>query len=326
MVRGFASARSPLRSSPWNRPSALAAGLLLAVACSHTQAPPPKPPPAPLEFLGEWGVQGSGPSKLDSPVAITTDPAGMLYVSDAGSRFIHKFDLQGTPHLAFQQDGLRAPAGVTVDLGGALYVTDFKGGHVFIFLPDGRLLREMGPGPKRRFESPSDVAVDPDGNIYVCEFGGDKIDKFNARGRLLKSWGKKGGGPGDFNGPTIVVAGPDGFLYVADTGNNRIQRFTLDGEVTAWTMAEGPNSKLDFPIALAVSDKNVFVLDAYKPELLVWTLAGQFVLSDDLGGRLMPPMHQKFPSPAALAYGPGKQLIVLTPSLGGRILRFRLNL
>lgn len=322
----FAFLRHPFRRSPWSRPTALAAGLLLAVACSHTQAPPPKPPPAPLEFLGEWGVQGSGPGKLDNPVAVATDSDGMLYISDAGSRFIQKFDLQGTAHLAFQQDGLRAPAGVTVDHGGALYVADFKGGHVFIFWPDGRLLREMGPGPRSRFDSPSDVAVDPDGNIYVSEFAGDKIDKFNARGRLLKSWGKKGGGPGEFDGPAIVVFGPDGFLYVADTGNNRIQRFTSEGELTAWSMAEGPGSKLDFPIAMAVSDKNVFVLDAYKPQLLVWTLAGQFVLADDLGGRLMPPMHQKFPSSAALAYGPGKQLVVLSPSLGGRILLFRLNL
>src|SRR5580692_7294212 len=89
----------PLR--PWCNATA---GILLIIAitslagCSQTPTEAKSPTPAPpvLEFVAQFGVRGGGPGQLSEPVSIATDPLSNVYIADAGSQFIHKFDWQGT--------------------------------------------------------------------------------------------------------------------------------------------------------------------------------------------------------------------------------------
>lgn len=295
-------------------------GVLLASACSRS-APqaPPKPPPPPLEYLGEWGVKGDGPGQLSRPTSFTVDFAGRVYIADAGSGFVHKFDPKGEPLLSFQEAGLRFPTDIAVDNAGAIYVADSVRSSIFIFYPDGTRFRQIRCAHKGGPREALGVTVDDDGNMFVVDPDSHKIQKFNPRGRLVKVW-DAGDGVGEFAYPVKAAVGPDGLLYVVDARGNHIQRFTRDGDlVSAWGTTETAPDEIQGLSGIAMSGKYVFADDGVNHRVHVWTLDGQHKLSDDLGGRLS---HDSLAPD--IAVNPDGELLVLDP-VGPRVLRFRIN-
>jgi DNA-binding beta-propeller fold protein YncE len=111
-----------------------------------------------------------------------------------------------------------------------------KGGQVWEFSPEGKVLRTLGkPGGAAApdfFFAPNDVIVAPNGTIFVSEghgAGNNRVYKFSKDGKLIKEWGKLGTGPGEFDQPHSLAFDSKGLLYIADRNNNRIQVFDQDG-------------------------------------------------------------------------------------------------
>jgi DNA-binding beta-propeller fold protein YncE len=252
---------------------------------------------------------------------MATDATGLVYIADAGSGFVHKFDPLGEPLLSFAPEGMRRATGIAVDLGGAIYVADYARETVLVFFPDGSKLREMRGSPRQPFRGPVGVAVDGEGNLFVVEFDAHRIQKFDSRGRFVKAWGKDGSGTGEFHFPVGAAMGPDGFLYVADTHNRRIEKFTRDGAfVAAWGSAGTAPDQMGDVTGIAVSDKYVFVADSGNHRIALWTLDGHHKLTESLADRVQTEME----TPTAVALGPHGELLVLDPA-GARVLRFRIN-
>jgi len=163
------------------------------------------------------------------------------------------FDSTGTLVRSFGAGLLLSPHGIHVDHEGNVWVTDCActggsagqrpgaGHQVYKFSPDGQLLMTLGKAGGGKgteyFYQPNDVLVTPNGDIYVAE-GHSSSDTANARilkfskdGTLLASWGKKGGGPGEFDQPHALAMDSRGRLFVGDRSNNRIQILDQDGKL-----------------------------------------------------------------------------------------------
>jgi streptogramin lyase len=293
--------------------------LLFAAGCSPTrqQAQAAPAPPA-VEFIGEWGTRGQAPGELDEPAGLAVDTAGRVFIADRSTGLVQKFEVDGTPLLAFEDSSVRSAAGIAVDSGGAIYVADPRQGRIDIFFPEGQLLRQLRAVSQRGFDGPYEFSVDDRGAIYVPDPAASRIQVLSPRGRVIRAWraGSSGNQP---DHPAIVVAGPDGFVYTGDPGSGRIVKFTREGrEVAAWGQQAGATVSL---LGLAVSPQYVFALRGASPRLEIWTLDGQQVLTDDLGGRLVgAPV-----SGTTIAWSPGGDLLVLDPS-APRVLRFRIHL
>jgi tripartite motif-containing protein 71 len=293
---------------------------LIPLSFHETQ---PVPPPSPLEYLGEWGVKGDGPGQLSRPAWLATDVAGNVYIADAGSRFVHKFNPQGGPLLSFQDDRLKTPTCIAVDHGGAIYVTDRERGSILVFLPEGKRLREIRPRPGGQAQVPVSVAVDDEGSIFVVEQKSNQIEKFHPSSRLIKAWGPRDAS-GEMILPGTIALGPDGFLYALDISGSRVQKFTRDGEFVAGWGEAGTASQAEYSAeagsGIAVSEKYVFLADASNQGVRVWTLDGRPKLVDDLGGRLRSDTLSLF----RMSWSPRGELLVLD-FRGARVLRFRIN-
>lgn len=307
-----------------------AAGLLTSIivaalaGCSQTSTAAKSPLPAApaLEFLSQFGVRGGGPGQLSEPVSIATDLLGNVYIADAGSQFIHKFDWQGTPLLSFTEDALKHPQWIAVDSDGDIYVSDPVRASVFVIYPGGErdVHRELHLRSRPGKEGFVSVAAGSDDSIYVLNSGSGKLDTYSPRFRLTQSW-EPVSGTGDAGsrwGP--VVMGPDGNLYIFDEHGSRIMRFTDGGQlVSEIKLAPGGNAGR-LSSQFAVSRTSIFAMDADGRVAHVWTIAGKPMFDQDLA----PQLGQAFRPPPALAVSPRGELLVLDQPLA-RVLRYRAN-
>jgi DNA-binding beta-propeller fold protein YncE len=181
---------------------------------------------------------GQGVYAVNFAQQVRVDPQDNVWIVDAGSNQVVKFDADGRFQLVLgrkpENITLRPGPGVPAS-GGMPAEAPAAGGR------GGEGGRGGGGGGRGggapgagingdSFNRPSDVTWDRAGNIYVADgFGGNnRIAKFTKDGNFVKSWGQTGSAQGQFNQIRGLASDAAGNLYVADAGNKRIQVF--DGE------------------------------------------------------------------------------------------------
>jgi hypothetical protein len=122
-------------------------------------------------------------------------------------------------------------------------------------LPHGALLvRNARPSDNKRFELPAvevtrigsldgpDVTVfgritgvelSTDGRIFVVDGQSSQVRAFLPDGTLAFTFGRSGGGPGEFRDPRGIVRSPAGTLWIMDRGNQRYTEISEAGELLA---------------------------------------------------------------------------------------------
>ncbi|MSO63276.1 MAG: 6-bladed beta-propeller [Acidobacteria bacterium] len=187
---------------------------------------------------------GQGVYAINFAQQVRVDPQDNVWIVDAGSNQVVKFDADGRFRLVLgrkpENIPLRPGPGVSATAADAEFVAKNAAPAAGRGGPGGG-----GGGGGRGgnatpgagingdgFNRPSDVTWDRAGNIYVADgFGSNsRIAKFNKDGDFLKTWGHTGSGPGQFSEIRGIASDAAGNIYVADAGNKRIQVF--DGEGT----------------------------------------------------------------------------------------------
>jgi hypothetical protein len=178
---------------------------------------------------------GQGVYGINFAQQARVDPQDNIWIVDAGSNQVMKFDADGRfqmvlgrkPENIPVRPGPGVPASGGMPAAGAAPEAGRGGGG-------GGRGGGSAPGAGINgdaFSRPSDVTWDRAGNIYVADgFGtNNRIAKFTKDGNFLKTWGQTGSGQGQFSGIRGLVSDAAGNLYVADAGNKRIQVFDAEG-------------------------------------------------------------------------------------------------
>lgn len=226
-------------------------------------------------FAGTVGVEGDtdgiGTSaSLHTPLNITGDLAGNLYVSEFGNQGIRRIAPSGQttllagkigPNIGSRQgsdDGegrqasFRHPRGLATDTAGNVFIADEFNNLIRKMTPAGSVStvaglspeksagHRDGPGSEARFQNPVAIAVTADGTAYVADVGNHVIRKITPDGTVSTFAGKPGeagyangiGSEARFDHLRAVDLDKDGNLYVADA-NNAVRRITPAGSVSA---------------------------------------------------------------------------------------------
>jgi DNA-binding beta-propeller fold protein YncE len=186
---------------------------------------------------------------------------------------ILEFDPSGKLLKSFGAGLFAYPHGFTLDRDGNLWASDVNdqetvlgmsaknaegvvmGQEVLKLSPEGKVLMTLGKegvagtGPDM-FDRPTGVAIAPNGDIFVADghypnkHDTARVVKFSKDGHFIKSWGRKGGGPGEFDEPhDIFIGGSQNRVYVADRRNRRIQVADQEGNfIAAWKQFGQPSS------------------------------------------------------------------------------------
>ena len=79
------------------------------------------------------------------------------------------------------------------------------------------------------FSRVDQVAFDRADNLYVLDGGASRVLMFDRAGRFVRQFGKKGGGPGEFQAPFGMTVLTDGTVAVADLAARSYSLFGADG-------------------------------------------------------------------------------------------------
>ena len=187
---------------------------------------------------------GQGVYAVNFAQQVRVDPQDNIWIVDAGSNQVVKFDADGRFQLVLgrkpENITLRPSAGaparqLDVPPESAAPAPGGRGGAPEGGRGGGGRGGGGAPGAGLHgdsFNRPSDVTWDRAGNIYIADgFGpNNRIAKFTRDGNFVKSWGQTGSAQGQFNRIRGIASDASGNIFVADAGNNRIQVF--DGEGT----------------------------------------------------------------------------------------------
>jgi len=218
---------------------------------------------------------------LNSPIYVTVDNNGNLYIADRDNHRIRKVStdgiistIAGTSSAGFSGDGAAAtsaslyqPSGVSIDSSGNLYIADRNNRRIRKVSMDGTISTVAGTGSagfngdggaatSASLYNPYGVTVDVSGNLYIADYNNHRIRKVATDGTISTVAGI--GSPG-FSGdgedatsaalqyPISVTLDNGGNLYITDTSNQRIRKATLnlsdgDGDFIASFLDNCPNT------------------------------------------------------------------------------------
>lgn len=235
-----------------------------------------------LELLA-GSIGGSGDidatgiaARFNSPLGVTVDSQGNLFIADSGNDTIRKMTpagvvttFAGTPGVAGGANGTGAaaqfsfPRGIVTDRADNLFVTDGDGDTLRKITPAGVVTTLAGAaaqagsadgaGAAARFATPAGLAIDGAGTLYVADAGNNAIRKVTPAGVVTTIAGMAGppgcadgaGTSARFSFPTDVAIDGAGDLYVADENNHTLRKIAPAGAVTTFAGTPGAPGFID---------------------------------------------------------------------------------
>ncbi len=244
-------------------------------------------------FSGIAGQPGNKNSNeitalFNTPIGMTIDTLGNLYVGDYNNYTIRKIEptgivttLAGTMSTPGSTNGLgpiasfHSPTGVGMDTGGNVYVADSMNAGIRKITSTGSVTTFAGSlgnngsndgiGTAAQFLTPMGVAVDSVNNVYVADTGNHTIRKITSAGTVTTLAGTAGiignadgsGAMAQFNAPQGITVHSSGVLYITDTGNHTLRKITPTGIVTTLSGTPGHTGTADGVGAIARFNKPI---------------------------------------------------------------------
>ncbi|MBN2433020.1 MAG: 6-bladed beta-propeller [Acidobacteria bacterium] len=218
---------------------------------------------------------------MASPVGLTADAAGRMYVTDSGRRRILIFDTAGefTGFLG-QTVAWERPVGIACDAAGdRFWVSDSQRHQIVCLDAAGRqtgVIGRRGNGPGQ-FNFPGQLALDGRGRLYVVDSLNFRIQVFSPGGDCLLAFGTAGDRPGSFARPRGIAVSRHGHVYVSDALSDVVQVFDDQGRLLMdfGRPGRGPG-EFAMPAGLAVDgDDRIYVADHRNHRVQVFRFLGE---------------------------------------------------
>jgi DNA-binding beta-propeller fold protein YncE len=214
---------------------------------------------------------------LQSPVGITIDDRGLLYVTDSKEGVVKVFAERGRRYIKEFGRGLLArPTGIVFNpVSSEILVVDTVNADIVRYdSVSHRVKAIIGKEGNESglFHYPTHITVTEDGNLIVSDSLNFRVQILTPSGKFIRAFGKVGDGPGYFSRPKGVAVDSDGNIYVVDAMFDNVQVFNASGKLLMDFGRPG-NSYGEFWLPSGIYiDKNdyIYVADSYNHRVQIF--------------------------------------------------------
>jgi len=229
-----------------------------------------------MKTLDVFHIFGAGEQEFISPVGVTADPAGRIYVSDSELKKVFIFSEQGK-YIKDLEGEFKRPTGLALDAQRShLYVTDTLEHMVVIYNLDGKRLGSIGrPGSlDGEFNFPTHLSLDKAGLLYVNDAMNFRIQIFDGEGRFLGKVGGLGDEYYNLEKPKGIGVDTFGNIYVVDSTRDTVKIFDRQGRLLLFFGSKGFSyGEFWLPAGMFIDAKNtIYVADPYNMRVQAFRL------------------------------------------------------
>jgi DNA-binding beta-propeller fold protein YncE len=203
-----------------------------------------------------------------SPIGITGDDAGNVYVTDSLAGNVYRYSIPDNTVTTFC-GALERPTGIAFNKRNRmLYVSDTTADRVVVF--DGKGMEKFHIGKSGaapgEFNHPTDLFIDTNGTLYVTDPLNARIQLFSTNGDFIRAIGSAGDDQGEFFKPKGVAADSSGNIYVVDALSDTVKVFDKSGRFRLEFGSRGVEAgMLWLPSGLDIdTNDNIYVADTYN--------------------------------------------------------------
>jgi len=245
-------------------------------------------------------IAGTEKSPLRSPIGLTVDDDGLIYISDSMTGMVYRFNPKDASLTPFLRKGLSRPTGIAFNpLNKYIYVTDTLASQIVVLDRDGVERRRLGRlGDSRTgLNRPTDIAIDSRGQIYVTDALNFRISVLTPEGVVVRQFGTPGDAQGYFSRPKGIAVDSDGNIYVSDALMDAVQIFDRSGALQLVLGRSGTASgQFWLPSGICIDRRNqIYVADTYNRRVQVFRYLANVVDEDahdeDLFDKSLPPSN-----------------------------------
>ncbi len=178
-------------------------------------------------FVTEWGGYGNGDGQLNTPLGITIDPQGDVWVNDRFNYRFVEYDTDGNQLSATPRDAVNntGATGIVFGPDGLIYATLWAADYelIRVFDTTGTPIRNSG-----FINDPQGIAIAPNGRVLTVSWSWRQALIFEAEGAMdeVVRWSSQGYGEDQLQYPADIAADTDGNIYVCDRNLKVVKVFT----------------------------------------------------------------------------------------------------
>jgi len=217
---------------------------------------------------------------LSSPIALSIDTEGRIYISRRGKDALEVFSSKGNflltiPSPDFLKSHEFFPGRFALSPDGKVYVVNRKKAQVWVFEKDGTFVLSFGgkDSEKGSFQFITDVFFH-EGKVYVADAQGIPLQVFTSEGNYQYSLGKHGRKKEDFSFPRAISVDIHNRLWVADAFRHKVNVYDQKGGFLFQLGSFGKTGgKFCFPVDLDFDHENrLYILEKGSDRFQVFSI------------------------------------------------------
>lgn len=217
---------------------------------------------------------------LNSPVGLTQDKYGNVFVSDSNRAQIYKITSDSEHAIEFPlNENLKQPTGLLIHKQSSnLYIVDTARHKVLVFNSLGQFQYSFGHRGLEagEFNYPTMISQNKQGEILITDSMNFRVQVFSPAGRFLRQFGEQGDSSGFMSRPKGIAVDNNDNIYVVDSLYHNVQLFNNQGRYLMALGEQGQDAgEYWLPTGIYIDElQYIYVADSHNQRVQVFKILG----------------------------------------------------